>query len=43
MVIITVSIIGNAPDVVVIIIIITQLIFFHNMLVTICNDASDVK
>ena len=44
MVIITISMIGNAPDAVVIkIIIMWQLLLSHNMNVTICNGPSDVK
>ena len=43
-VIINISMIGNAPDVVVIkIIIIPQLLILHNMYVTICNGPSDDK
>ena len=44
MVIITISMIGKAPDVVVMkIIIIQQLLLLHNMHVSICNGPSDVK
>ena len=43
MVIMTISMIGNDPDVVVIKIIIPQLFILHNMYVTICNFTSDVK
>ena len=43
MVIITIPMIGNAPDVVVIKIIIPQLLLLHNMKVTLCNGPSDVK